>query len=72
MQISEAARQSRIILDALQEVIIGKEQAIQYLLLGLYRLVLWIWTIRRQCWCEQTRLKWRTAPPLLFFAKRHP
>ena len=36
MQIIEAARQSRTILGTLQEVIIGKEQVIQHLLLGLY------------------------------------
>ena len=36
MQIIEAARQSRTILSTLQEVIIGKEQVIQHLLLGLY------------------------------------
>jgi MoxR-like ATPase len=36
MHISEAARQSRTILDTLQQVIIGKEQVIQQLLLGLY------------------------------------
>ena len=36
MQISEAARQSQTILDTLQQVIIGKEQVLQHLLLGLY------------------------------------
>jgi MoxR-like ATPase len=36
MQISDAARQARTILDTLQQVIIGKEQALQHPLLGLY------------------------------------
>jgi MoxR-like ATPase len=36
MQIAEAARRSRTILEALQQVIIGKEQVLQHLLLGLY------------------------------------
>src|SRR5882672_1697853 len=36
MQIAEAARMSRTVLDALQQVIVGKEQVLQHLLLGLY------------------------------------
>jgi MoxR-like ATPase len=36
MQIAEAARLSRDILGALQQVIVGKERALQHLLLGLY------------------------------------
>jgi MoxR-like ATPase len=36
MQISDAARQARTILDTLQQVIIGMEQALQHPLLGLY------------------------------------
>ena len=36
MQIPEAARMSRTVLAALQQVIIGKEQVLQHLLLGLY------------------------------------
>ncbi len=36
MQIPEAARMSRTVLDAQQQVIIGKEQVLQHLLLGLY------------------------------------
>jgi MoxR-like ATPase len=36
MQIAEAARSSQTILDALQQVIVGKERVLQHLLLGLY------------------------------------
>jgi MoxR-like ATPase len=36
MQIVEAAKLSRTVLDALQQVIVGKEQVLQHLLLGLY------------------------------------
>src|SRR4051812_4762047 len=36
MQIAEAARLSRTVLEALQQVIVGKEQVLQHLLLGLY------------------------------------
>jgi MoxR-like ATPase len=36
MQIVEAAGLSRLILDTLQQVIVGKQQVLQYLLLGLY------------------------------------
>src|SRR5262245_60744055 len=36
MQIAEAARLSRAVLEALQQVIVGKEQVLQHLLLGLY------------------------------------
>ena len=36
MQIAEAARLSRTVLDVLQQVIVGKEQVLQHLLLGLY------------------------------------
>ena len=36
MQIAEAAKLSRTVLDALQQVIVGKEQVLQHLLLGLY------------------------------------
>ena len=36
MQIAEAAKLSRDILEALQQVIVGKERALQHLLLGLY------------------------------------
>ncbi len=36
MQIPEAALQSRRLLDALQQVIIGKETALQHILLGIY------------------------------------
>lgn len=36
MQIAEAARLSRTILAALQQVIVGKERVLQHLLLGLY------------------------------------
>ncbi len=36
MQISEAAQLSRRLLDALQQVIIGKETALQHILLGIY------------------------------------
>ena len=36
MQISEAAKLSRTVLEALQQVIVGKEQVLQHLLLGLY------------------------------------
>jgi len=36
MQIAEAARLSRIVLDALQQAIVGKERVLQHLLLGLY------------------------------------
>ena len=36
MQIVEAAQLSRTVLEALQQVIVGKEQVLQHLLLGLY------------------------------------
>jgi MoxR-like ATPase len=36
MQIAEAAKLSRTVLDTLQQVIVGKEQVLQHLLLGLY------------------------------------
>ena len=36
MQIAEAAKLSRTVLEALQQVIVGKEQVLQHLLLGLY------------------------------------
>jgi MoxR-like ATPase len=36
MQIAEAAQLSRTVLEALQQVIVGKEQVLQHLLLGLY------------------------------------
>jgi MoxR-like ATPase len=36
MQITEAARLSRTVLDTLQQVIVGKAQVLQHLLLGLY------------------------------------
>jgi len=36
MQIAEAARLSRTILEALQQVIVGKERVLQHLLLGLF------------------------------------
>jgi len=36
MQIVEAAKLSRTVLEALQQVIVGKEQVLQHLLLGLY------------------------------------
>ena len=36
MQIAEAAQLSRTVLDTLQQVIVGKEQVLQHLLLGLY------------------------------------
>jgi len=36
MQIVEAAKLSRTVLDALQQAIVGKEQMLQHLLLGLY------------------------------------
>ena len=36
MQIAEAARLSHTVLEALQQVIVGKEQVLQHLLLGLY------------------------------------
>jgi MoxR-like ATPase len=36
MQIVEAARLSRTVLEALQQVIVGKEQVLKHLLLGLY------------------------------------
>jgi MoxR-like ATPase len=36
MQITEAANLSRQVLTALQRVIIGKEEVLQHLLLGLY------------------------------------
>ena len=36
MQIAEATKLSRTVLDTLQQVIVGKEQVLQHLLLGLY------------------------------------
>ncbi len=36
MQIAEAVKLSRTVLEALQQVIVGKEQVLQHLLLGLY------------------------------------
>jgi MoxR-like ATPase len=36
MQLAEAAKLSRTVLEALQQVIVGKEQVLQHLLLGLY------------------------------------
>ena len=36
MQIVEAAKLSRTVLETLQQVIVGKEQVLQHLLLGLY------------------------------------